>query len=84
MDLPFGIDHVDEALGQPGVAMLADAGQMVDDFVRSLDLPQSAALMPRLTARIAIRFAAHASRALTGDSAIRCRLPTMPEKSSGF
>ena len=67
MDLPFGIDLVDEALGQPGVAMLADTGQMVDDFVGSLDLPQSAALMPRLTARIAIRFAAHASRALFGN-----------------
>ena len=66
-DLPLGLDLEGDAFRQPGVAMPADARKMVDDLVGRLDLPQGAALMPRLTAGSAIRLAAHASRALFGN-----------------
>ena len=63
-DLPPGLDLEGETLRQSGAAMLADAREMVDDLVGRLDHPQGAARMPRLSARISIRLAAQAPRAL--------------------
>ena len=66
-DLPPGLNHEGEPLRQLGIATLADARQMVDDLVGNLDLPQRAAGMPQLSARIAVRLAAQAPRALFGN-----------------
>ena len=73
VDLPPGINLEGETFRQPGVAMPADAREMVDDLVGRLDLPQGATRMPRLTAVSALRLAAQAE-ALSGRTRYRVTL----------